>query len=892
MRGLFTKSLLCLLAAVLLAGPAAEAAQRTGTRKTKGDRPDKERSYALGDIMKAPKEFLEREVVFYCRYAANANLFKPVNTRFNVNHHVNFAVWPDKAVLWEGEARKNILPTLYIAKNAPDIVDVLRGVKRYELLAVTGMVQNVYAGYPWILVTKLERVEKPSERLSDMVIEHMQSGYDALRADAGGVAARHFEQAVQFGLPCEYLAKAYEQLARAYLLDNKLDRARGYLRQAVQLDNIDPILHLALADVALRMDDAGEAIAHATFALERSGRYPQAYGIKGEAMSLLGDYGKAFADLNTAAGTPGITAREKAMVNIRRARIYTRSDRYPDAARVYAASSEPGEPLAGEAWLHNEIGLFYERLFLESNDARYLESAYAAFDEGAKIGSLDPDILYNMTEVEFRRQRLAEKPDYARVAQLIERIYQIEPDYAPARILEGRLLYRQDKFEEAEFRYQSVSTQIGNDPMALLALAEAYIDLGRDKDAAKVVARARALQPWNRRVQALGKVIEENAAAIAAAAAAATVTPASLETVVEDDGAAEIVAPAPAASPEQPQPSRPAAPRASVVVPGDEAWEYVQSEEPAPASEEPAPAPEILKSEAKASVLAPGDPQWESGVPESAAPRPESAPAAKDADGRRTRIKRHRLADAAAPSDAYPQEIQASVNPASVNESGRVRYPMTEVRLPEDIVPGNRQATDAPAANDPAPAAPETDIDAWALDLGFTPGRPDKLEAVVAPEPDAFPDDFGDDYHWEDAATVGNGDYPFYGMIERAANAYASLPLPDFDLPGPAEADAAHIPPAFSFAPDDSPVILASVKSPGDNGRPAPARNANLYRAFPRSRQMAEIIERDPVTPRPGLNGTPAMIPPAGGVIRRAEVRLPSSSRGVGLRDARAERGE
>ncbi len=173
MRGMFIKGMLCLLAAVCCAGTVAEAAQRTGTRKTKGDRPDKERSYALEDVMKAPKEFLEREVVFYCRYAANANLFKPVNTRFNVNHHVNFAVWPDKAVLWEEKARKNILPTLYIAKNDPATIEALHNVRRYELLAVTGTVLNVYAGYPWILVTKLERIEKPSERLSEAVIEHM-----------------------------------------------------------------------------------------------------------------------------------------------------------------------------------------------------------------------------------------------------------------------------------------------------------------------------------------------------------------------------------------------------------------------------------------------------------------------------------------------------------------------------------------------------------------------------------------------------------------------------------------------------------------------------------------------------------------------------------------------
>ncbi|MDR1744608.1 MAG: hypothetical protein LBS30_02520 [Planctomycetota bacterium] len=97
------------------------------------------------------------------------------------------------------------------------------------------------------------------------------------------------------------------------------------------------------------------------------------------------------------------------------------------------------------------------------------------------------------------------------------------------------------------------------------------------------------------------------------------------------------------------------------------------------------------------------------------------------------------------------------------------------------------------------------------------------------------------------------------------------------------EPDEARIPKAFSFEPDDSPVILASVGSPNPDGRVPPARNANLYRRFyGGGRQAAEIIEREPVNPRPSMD-TPAMAPPADGTTPRAEVKLPSSSRGVGM---------
>lgn len=93
--------------------------------------------------------------------------------------------------------------------------------------------------------------------------------------------------------------------------------------------------------------------------------------------------------------------------------------------------------------------------------------------------------------------------------------------------------------------------------------------------------------------------------------------------------------------------------------------------------------------------------------------------------------------------------------------------------------------------------------------------------------------------------------------------------------------EGVRIPKAFSFEPDDSPLILSSVTSPGADGRVLAARNPNLFRRFyGGGRQAAEIIESDPIHPRPSMD-TPAMAPPADGSTHRAEVMLPSSSRGV-----------
>ena len=867
MRDFVLKMAVCLIVLGGLVCESADAAQRTRQRKVKGERPNQTEAYALDDIMKSPKEFLERDVMFYCRFATTANLFKQINTRFNVNSHVNFAVWPDKAVLWTADGRKNVLPTLYIAKNDPEVLDVLHDVKKYELIAVTGRVLNVYARYPWILVTKIERIEKPSERLCEQVVEHMQSGLNSLDAAAGGAAARHFEQALQFGLPHEYRAAAYKQLAQAYLLESKLDRARGYLRQAVEINRSDPVLHLALADVCLQMYDPGEALAHATFALERSGKYPQAYGIKGEALSLLGDYAKAFNELNTAAGTPGITPREKAIISLRRARIYSRSDRPTDAARIYATISEPGEVLSADANVHNEIGLFYEKLFLQSGDERYLDSASAAFGEASRLATLNPIFLYNQAEVEFRRQKFADEPDMDKVLEIIEKISHIDPDYAPARLLLGRVYFHQQKAEEAERIYQSVAPQLDKDSMALLALAEAYIELGRYEDAIVAVERAREYQPWNRRLQALGKHIQEAAA-----------------NMMQTASAAEEAAPVEAEPIEDafiPEPSELEQTRSHDKYYLDE---WLTADEKAAAA-----------SDARETVL------FEPFAAEPMAEQPVVPTPVETASLRPTSGGHPLRPPAARAKPAFADEgelvlfdtpmmhreaIQSLREPAMPQPAGatRDRLPMTRVELPGEIAP--------PAAAKPAQRnAPSL----RPLDLGYTPGNKNLL-GDNGPKliTDQFADEFADEFNarfggedqWngtEREAVVDSEGYIQFGMIQNVSSAYASMPVVEEN--GQSEpledGEGVRIPPIFTFEPDTSPVIIADVRSQAVAGRRQVVRNANLYKRHDGERRPAEIIEHEPVSPRSG--DAAAMVGPNGPAVPRAEVRLPSSSLGVGM---------
>lgn len=817
MRGSILGILVCLSITCFAARSEQAFAASGDGKKVKVSRKEEQRAYSLEDIMKAPSQYLEREVFFYCRFATTANLFKNVSTRFNANEYTNFAVWPDKTRLWETEGRKNILPTLYVPKNKPEMMATLHALKRYELIAITGMVLNVYARCPWILVTKIEQIEQPQDQINAAVVEHMQSGHEALRSNFGGIAARHYEQALQFGLPPEYRAKAYEQLARSYILDNQLDKARDYLRQAVECDRSDALLNLALADLCLRMGDAEEALAHCQFALENSGRYPQVYGMMGEANAMLGNYVKAFEDLNAAAGTPGISPRERAMINVRRARIYSHLSRYTDAARAYAALSEPGEPLAGEGKIHNEIGLFYEKLFLDSQDERYLESAFAAYAEAARLERADASYLYNMAETEFRRQKLAAAPDMGKVRERIEAIHRVEPEFAPARILEGRVLYAEGKPSEAEYLYQSVANQIASDALALLALSEAYFDLNMAQEGLAVLRRAESLQPWNPRIQALGKHLKNAAAKVA-----------------ENKG----------------QPGRTEMRQKDAVKPsgGERDAGVEDAVRSVPGQKEESPRRAV---------------------------KPVSI-ASTEGEGRRISVRpgervrvgsdgsiRHEAAD------EYPQNIQAAAQPAPVPGRSASSRLVTEVHLPPEIL-ANKGLTDGTAPiSRSSLGMPEP------LPLDYVPGKGNVLEnetpAMKKPAKDAALAD----------------EYPWMGAIPGTTQAYASLPLMGTGDLYQGDADA--MPPPFTFEPGASPELIADVGSYGNaSGRDLPVRNANLYRSLSGGRRPAEIIEKEPLRPMPTPTPEPVldasgMAPSGNGRMYRTEVRLPSTSQGIGM---------
>lgn len=535
------------------------------------------------------------------------------------------------------------------------------------------------------------------------------------------------------------------------------------------------------------------------------------------------------------------------------------------------------------------------------------------------------------------------------------------------------MLFAEGKPDEAEYRYQSVSSQIGGDASSLMALAEAYMDLGRFIDAASAVRRARNLQPWNLRVQALGKNLEKLAEEVERARAEA------MQQAFPPD-------PSTYSEPWQREESYMLQQRQGG---GQEYYEEIRH---APDPRMRRPQAPVQNNQARRSDgydvrPAGGDPRQRPEV-QRRAPQATYIPV----DGRMVSVRPGEAVRAGADGQVRAEsgnrvrEIQAAATPSSPSGRSLRPYPATEVDL--------SRANGAEVRPAPAPGI-TNHTGLTPLDLGYTPGnrdvvgdgegkggasarpaesgslRPGPAAAGAAPAPETArgeggaPEAYGDDSELvrydsshrdrydgireeqgydasrrradqryesrydsddygrrDDARSEGRrpelynpfqdpfADSPAdrrslrpaedarqglrpdvgqapdnfddrhdFGQVPGVEGAYASLRSWEVE---DMNSGAGSVPKAFNFDPDFSPVIIADMRSPSRSGGDMPVRNPNLYRRRSGDRQPAEIIEKDPVAPREARDEA-GMAPADDGKVRRAEVKLPSSSQGVGM---------
>ncbi len=480
----------CLVAGLVATGREA----RAWPWDKEKERPNTE----LEDLLERPSAYEGQTVSFRCRFALQGRLFKHFNTRFSPEDHTNFAVWEADAPLWDDQARRSVLPTLYVEKRDLAALQMLRQLQRYELVEVRGTVLGTYANLPWILVDEIQPAGTQEDTLTDTAIVHVRRGRELLRTGESALAARHFEMALEQGIPADQHGTILQWLGQAQAEAGLEAKAAETYASAVQLAPDQAEMRLAYARVLLKLEQAEAAAEQARTVMDLTADYPEAHGVLAEAYALQGKYDQAIEEADLGLHVPGLSARDQAMAQVHRARVLTRAGRAGRAVRAYAMAIGEGSPLAAEVWLRKEIGELYEGEYDRTGELAMLEEAEREYaNANVLAGSEDAEALYLLARVLYKRSQAVDGTDLPRARELLRQALEIDPDFAPAKELLGRIAMARGEVEEAR-RLLRDAADSAEDARAFVSLGLNYEKLGQMEEAAAAYAKALELDPTDR----------------------------------------------------------------------------------------------------------------------------------------------------------------------------------------------------------------------------------------------------------------------------------------------------------------------------------------------------------------------------------------------------------
>ncbi len=451
----------------------------------------------LKEILKNPAAFVGRQITIKCRFAMRGKLFKDFNTRFNAGEHANFAVWKVDARLWEKAERRGVLPTLYLDKGATANFRMLNRLKRYDIIEVRGRVVSAYAGLPWIYVSSLRKLPNKEEIVNDIALVHVRRGLQLLQEGKAAVAAKQLEMALDAGVAKSHKAFIFMKLAQAYKESDGLSQARDALDKAIKLDDQNVKAYYDLAQVQLGLRNADGVVENCKKIFAISADYPQAHGLLAEAYGMMGQTGEALQECDIAAEVPGLSAYDKAMVEVRRARVLVQASRYADAIRAYAQAIGEG-PLGGEAWLRMEIGKLYESRYDATGNTKNLTEAVREYaNANVLANNADKEGLYLAARAAFKVAKSEQAGTYTKAKDLLASCLAIAPDYTPAQVLGGKIALTEGDAAGAKKCIDALMANAAENLDALLQMGGLYEKMNMQKEAMSLYARIIEAVPGN-----------------------------------------------------------------------------------------------------------------------------------------------------------------------------------------------------------------------------------------------------------------------------------------------------------------------------------------------------------------------------------------------------------
>jgi tetratricopeptide (TPR) repeat protein len=451
------------------------------------DKEEDELRVELREVMDAPDSFEGHEISFEARFMSRGNLFKRFNTNFTRRHYNNFSVWPIDAELWDVEARRDLVPTLYLHVRHQKLREVLRQLKQYDAIEVKGTVETSYAGLPWIEVEDLRPVETESVQLSRQALVHVADATKLFNQGRYGLAEEQYRLAMEAGLPDVHMVHVHQRIARGYLRQRRYEDALEAFRLAEGYEPENLQTHIGRARALLRLGRPEAAMEACREVLRISGEAPLIHAMMGEALGLMGRTAQGLRKCALTIHTPGASGEDRAYAEVHRARVFVSADRFAEAIGAYARAIGENTPLAAEPWLRKEIGALYEDRFEETGKTEYLEEAIREYGTANVITrDTDPDALYLLARARYRLLKTQDSEDYQEVLELLLQARDMDPTFMPARLLRARILLDAGRTEEAEEILQSIAREYPDDPASRLRLAAFYKGAGRTEEALKV----------------------------------------------------------------------------------------------------------------------------------------------------------------------------------------------------------------------------------------------------------------------------------------------------------------------------------------------------------------------------------------------------------------------
>jgi hypothetical protein len=197
MRRLPTWTLIVLVLACLLAA-SGRATQSAALREARGRaelaarKPTGVLAVGLRSLSTDPSTWLGAQVRFEGQVHSLPEAWSGLLTRFGPGEFVALRLWADEQLLWEPDAFRTPAASVYVRRDSPAAA-ALADARVYQRFVLTGSVEQVLAGRPWIEVTEALRLP---EEMTEGAIPHATRGIQLREAGDWTLAAEELQRAL------------------------------------------------------------------------------------------------------------------------------------------------------------------------------------------------------------------------------------------------------------------------------------------------------------------------------------------------------------------------------------------------------------------------------------------------------------------------------------------------------------------------------------------------------------------------------------------------------------------------------------------------------------------------------------------------------------------------